>query len=161
MGAFPAEAVAMLASIAATVEPHRSRVGQRDALESYAKDLHLANVDLVALAVAGVFRRETPAAVFVPTISGATARSIARFRLPVWVVAVSPNEAACQGLQFSYGVRSVHRPEEAGDWNAFARAWLAEYGISGEIALLTEGPSRHNPEANNRMEIIDLTRPAR
>ncbi len=161
MGAFPVEAVAMLASIAATVEPHRSRIAQREALETYAKDLHLAKVDLVALAVAGVFRRETPAAVFVPTISGATARSIARFRLPVWVVAVSPNEAACQWLQLSYGVRSVHCQEESGDWNAFARAWLAEHGISGDIALLTEGPSRHHPDANNRMEIIDLTRPAR
>jgi pyruvate kinase len=156
MGAWPAEAVAMLARIAAVTEPHRSRVGQRDDLERHARGLRFGAVDLVAVAVAQTFRRASPAAVFVPTISGATARSIARFRLPAWVVAVSPHEATCQTLQFSYGVRSVHRPEEAADWSAFARDWLARHGVAGEIALLTEGPSRQHPDANNRLEIIEL-----
>ena len=156
MGAYPAEAVAMLARIAAEAEPHRSRVAQREALETHAHDLRMSPVDLVAIAVARTFRHAAPAAVFVPTISGATARSVARFRLPAWVVAVSPHEATCQALQFSYGVRSVHRSEEAADWNVFARDWLAQTGVAGEIALLTEGPSRLNPGANNRMEIIDL-----
>jgi len=156
MGAYPAEAVAMLARIAAESEPHRSRVAQREALEAHAHELRMSAVDLIAIAVAGVFRHAAPAAVFVPTISGATARSIARFRLPVWVVAVSPHEATCQALQFSYGVRSVHRSEETADWSLLAREWLVRHGVAGEIALLTEGPSRHNPDANNRLEIIDL-----
>ena len=158
MGAWPAEAVAMLARIAAATEPHRSRVAQRDDLERYARGKHFGTVDLVAVAVAQTFRRASPAAVFVPTISGATARGIARFRLPAWVVAVSPHEATCQGLQFSYGVIPVLSPDGSGDWNAFAREWLARHGIAGEIALLTEGPSRRHPDANNRLEIIDLTR---
>jgi pyruvate kinase len=101
-----------------------------------------------------------PAAVFVPTISGATARSVARFRLPVWTIAVSPHEATCRALQLSYGVQALHLPEPPDDWSAFARAYLAEHGISGRIALLTEGPSARSPRANNRMEIIDLRRPA-
>jgi pyruvate kinase len=159
MGAYPAEAVAMLARIAAEVEPHRSRVAQREVFETYARGLRPSAIDLIAMAVARTFKSAAPAAVFVPTISGATARGIARFHLPAWVVAASPHEATCQALQFSYGVRSVHRPEEAADWNAFARDWLARHGVAGEIALLTEGPSRLNPSANNRMEIIDLARP--
>jgi pyruvate kinase len=28
--------------------------------------------------------------------------------------------------------------------------------VSGDLAVLTEGPSSKHPEANNRMEIIDL-----
>jgi len=159
MGAFPVEAVAMLARIAAEVEPHLSRVSQRDAFVAGGQGLRVSDVDLIALAVARTFERGAPAAVFVPTISGATARSIARFRLPAWLVAVSPHASTCQALQFSYGVTTVHEPEPPESWNAFARGWLAQHGIIGEIALLTEGPSARNPDANNRMEIIDLTRP--
>ena len=158
MGAFPAEAVAMLARIAAETEPHRSRVAQREVLEAYAHDPSLATVDLIAIAVARTFRNAAPAAVFVPTVSGATARSITRFRLPVWIVAVSPHDATCQALQLSYGVTTAHAAETPEDWNAFVRDWLARHGLSGEIALLTEGPSARHPEANNRMEIIELTR---
>jgi len=28
--------------------------------------------------------------------------------------------------------------------------------VSGDLTVLTEGPSSKHPEANNRMEIIDL-----
>jgi pyruvate kinase len=156
VGAHPVEAVAMLARIAAETEPHRSRVSRREVFHTCGHDPHLPEVDLVATSVAHVFDRAAPAAVFVPTLSGATARSIARFRLPVWIVAVSPNAATCQALQFSWGVTTVHLPAGCDDWTAFARAWLAERGLGGEIALLTEGPSPLNPAANNRMEIITL-----
>ncbi len=156
VGAHPVEAVAMLARIAAEAEPHRSRVSQREVFHTYGRDLRLSEVDLVALSVAQVIERAAPVAVFVPTLSGATARSIARFRLPVSIVAVSPNVATCQALQFSYGVTAVHFPAGCDDWTTFARGWLAERGLGGEIALLTEGPSPLNPAANNRMEIITL-----
>jgi len=160
MGAWPVEAVAMLARIAAETEPHRSRAGQREALQTYGRGLPLSNVDLIAMAVTRTFELAEPVAVIVPTISGATARSIARFRLPVWTIAASPHEATCRALQFSYGVRAVHLAEPPDDWSAFARAFQAEHGIAGRIALLIEGPSARNPQANNRMEIIDLTRAA-
>ena len=135
-------------------------MSQRDAFVAGRRGGRATDVDLIALAVTRTFERAAPAAVFVPTVSGATARSIARFRLPAWLVAVSPHEATCQALQFSYGVAAVHEPEPPEGWNAFAREWIARHGIAGEIALLTEGPSARNPDANNRMEIIDLTRPA-
>ena len=157
MGAWPVEAVEMLARIAAEAEPHRSRVSQREILRTYGRDLDVSDVDLVAVAATRTFELTDPAAVIVPTLSGATARSVARFRLPVWIVAVSERAATCQGLQFSYGVHAIHLGEPPDDWSAFARAFLAEQGISGRIALLTEGPSVHHPHANNRMEIIDLT----
>ncbi|MFZ5786073.1 MAG: pyruvate kinase [Acidobacteriota bacterium] len=159
VGAYPVEAVGMLARIAAETEPHRSAAARREVFRTHGNDAHPSEVDLVALSVARVFERAAPVAVFVPTLSGATARNIARFRLPVWAVAVSPSQATCQALQFSYGVATVHLPEGCGDWTAFARSWLADRGIGGELALLIEGPSALNPGANNRMEIITLTGP--
>lgn len=45
----------------------------------------------------------TPTAVIVPTATGHTARMISRFKLPVWIAAVSSAETTCYGLQFLYG----------------------------------------------------------
>jgi pyruvate kinase len=101
--------------------------------------------------------RVTPAAVFVPTRSGSTARSIARFRLPVWTVAVSSLEATCQRLQFSWGIYPVYEADHPDDWRSYIASWIADQGLVGDLAVLTEGPSSKHPEANHRMEIVDLT----
>jgi pyruvate kinase len=157
-GRFPVEAVAMLARIAEATEPHLPRERIRLGVERYGRDGTLSQVDLIALSVYTSVDRVAPAAVIVPTLSGATARNLARFRLPVWVVGVSPREGTCQALQFSSGVFPVHQPEQPGDWNRFARDWLRSQGAEGALAVLTEGPSPQHPNANHRMEIIDLTR---
>jgi pyruvate kinase len=114
--------------------------------------------DLIAFSVEAALERISPAAVIVPTRSGASARSITRFRLPVWITAVSSQERTCQGLQFSYGVCPVHEPDHPEDWNTYARHLLQAQGVDGRLVILTEGPSSKHPEANNRMEIIDLER---
>jgi len=114
--------------------------------------------DLIALSVETTLEHIAPAAVFVPTHSGETARRITRFRLPVWIVAVSSQEATCQRLQFSYGVCPVHEPDHPDDWNAYVRDWLQAHEVEGNLVVLTEGPSSKRPETNNRVEIIDLTR---
>jgi pyruvate kinase len=157
MGKYPVDAVAMLAKIAEAIEPHRPIHSVREAL----KDLEGSKVsfaDLIAFSVETTLERISPAVVFVPTRSGYTARSIARFRLPVWIAAVSSQETTCQGLQFSYGVYPVEEPEHPEDWNAFVRQWLRKHGVEGDLVILTEGPSSKHPETNNRMEIIDLRR---
>jgi pyruvate kinase len=77
----------------------------------------------------------------------------------VWIVAVSPEEATCQRLQFSYGVYAVHEPDYPEDWRLYARNWLQSHGVNGNLVVLTEGPSSKHPDANHRMEIIDLGRP--
>ncbi len=76
--------------------------------------------------------------------------------MPVWTVAVSPNEATCRALQFSYGVHPVCEADYPENWNAFARQWLKTNKVEGDMVLLTEGPCDAHPKANNRMEIIDL-----
>jgi pyruvate kinase len=158
MGKYPVEAVAMLASIAEAVEPCRPSHSAREMLKAIDQREQVSLTDLISLSVETTLEHIAPAAVFVPTHSGATARRITRFRLPVWIVAVSSQEATCQRLQFSYGVHPVHEPDHPDDWNAYVREWLRAHEVEGNLVVLTEGPSAKRPETNNRVEIIDLGR---
>jgi len=158
MGRYPVDAVKMLAKIAAAIEPHRPSHSVRQVLRESDHDDNISLRDLIAVSVEAAMERVSPAAVIVPTRSGASARSLTRFRLPVWITAVSSQAKTCQGLQFSYGVYPVHEPEHPDNWRGFARTWLRTHGVDGELVILTEGPSSKHPEANNRMEIIDLSR---
>ncbi len=157
MGTYPVDAVAMLAKIAAAVEPHRSQHHMHDTLGAGKGDA-VNLTDLIALNVDTTVDHTSPAAVIVPTRSGATARSIARFRLPVWITAVSSLESTCQRLQFSYGVYPVNEPYHPEDWKEFARKVLRLQGVAGNLVILTEGPSAKHPDANNRIELIDLSK---
>jgi pyruvate kinase len=159
LGRYPVEAVTMLAKISAAVEPHRRRSAVRETLRSERLYGEVRLRDVIALAVEDTFEHVTPAAVLVPTLSGATARSIARFRLPAWIVAVSPHEATCQQLLFSHGVLPEHEAQLPESWNTYAQAWARSRNLDGNLMLLTEGPSSKNPQANHRMELIELKRP--
>ena len=158
MGMYPVEAVEMLARIAASIEPHRQSHQVREALRGLGHEENINLKDLIALSVETTLERISPAAVFVPTRSGASARSITRFRLPVWIAGISSQETTCQDLQFSYGVYPVHEPDHPEDWKAYVREFLGSHGLDGNLVVLTEGPSEKHPEGNNRMEIIDLRR---
>jgi len=157
MGKYPAESTRMLARIAAAVEPERSDSCMREALEAFGESKEKSRADLIALSVERILEHASPAAVFVPTKSGYTARNIARFRLPVWIVAVSTTEKTCRDLQLSYGIYPLHVRDFPDDWKEFARVWLAEHNIGGDFVVLTQGPSPKNPDANDRMELIDLS----
>jgi pyruvate kinase len=76
--------------------------------------------------------------------------------MPVWIAAVSSYERTCQSLVFSYGVQPVYEPDHPDNWESFVRGWLGRHQVTGDLAILTEGPSTKHPEAHNRMEIIDL-----
>jgi len=156
MGDYPVEAVAMLVKIAAATEPHRSSHHVTEAIKRQGSDSSVNPQDLIALSVAATVSRVTPPTVIVPTRGGATARRIARFRLPIWISAISSNEKTCQQLQFSYGVYSHCEPEHPYAWKAWACQWLLKQGLEGDLVLVTEGPSRKHPDRNNRMEIIDV-----
>ena len=156
MGKYPVDAVAMLAKIAEAIEPHRPAHHVREVLKDIGRGGKVSLADLIALSVETALERISPAAVFVPTRSGYTARSIARFRPPVWIAALSSQESTCQNLQFSYGVYPVHEPEHPEYWKSYIHGWMHDHEVDGDLAVLTEGPSTKHPEANNRMEIIDL-----
>jgi pyruvate kinase len=156
MGKFPVEAVAMLARIATVTEPYRTTSCDHDVFANYhlTKDAHL--VGLISRNVQQSVALLAPTAVMVPTASGFTARMVSRFKLPVWIAGISPHDATCHGLQFSYGVSPIHRPEQCCDWNAFARSWVGSEGLPEGLIVLTAGSSCCTPQTNPRMEIIDL-----
>jgi len=158
MGKYPVDAVAMLAKIAASVEVRRPAIAVKELYRGIDITGRIRPEHLIAIGVEACLEYVSPAAVFVPTRGGATARSIARFRFPVWTIAVSSQIATCQQLQFSSGVYPLHEPEHPEQWKTYVRRWVSEFGLEGELAVLTEGPSTKHPETNHRMEIIDLTR---
>jgi len=158
VGRYPVEAVEMLARIAAATERLRPARAVRDALRERPREEGAPVYDLIALSVDTLIERAAPAAVFVPTIGGTTARRIARFRPRPWIVAVSASRASCQRLLFTWGVLPTHVPERPHDWRSFVRDWLRAHGVEGSLVLVTEGPSPRHPDANERIEILDLAR---
>src|SRR5574342_1319659 len=101
MGKYPVDAVEMLAKIAAEVEPHRRPVTVRDLYQGIDIKSKLKSAHLIAIAVEASLEYASPAGVFAPTHSGATARMLSLFRIPVWITAVSSFEQTCQNLVFS------------------------------------------------------------
>jgi pyruvate kinase len=156
MGRYPVDSTRMLARIAATTEAHRPAHTVRELFKGVDLTGRIRPAHLVAVGVEASLEHVRPAAVLVPTRSGATARSIARFRFPVWTVAVSSQEATCRQLQFSAGVLPVHEADHPERWNDYAGRLMGELALAGNLVILTEGPSSRHPEANHRMEIIDL-----
>lgn len=158
MGSYPVESTAMLSRIAAAIEPHRPVLTVSEMFKGVELKGTLRPSHLIALGVETSLEYVTPAAVFVPTRSGATARRIASFRLPVWIAAVSSQETTCRQLQFTSGVFPIHETEHPEDWKPFVERWLSEQGLSGDLVLLTEGPSTKHPDANYRMEVLEMRR---
>jgi pyruvate kinase len=74
----------------------------------------------------------------------------------VWLVAPSPDAAACQGLAFSYGVYPVENPDEDTDWREFIERWLQANNMTAKRVMLVAGPSARNPNANHRIELMRL-----
>jgi pyruvate kinase len=157
MGDYPLEAVEMLAKIAAATEPHRRQRHFESTLKPQAKDYIPNAVDLIAVSIENILAKiDSPAAVLSPTASGYTARSLTRFRLPVWILAVSAAKRTCRELMFSYGVHPILEGEHPDDWTAYARSYASAYGLEGSCIIQTEGPSPDHPAANHKMEIINL-----
>jgi len=156
VGRFPEEAVAMLAKIAAATESQRAGASINRLDEFYRTHRPATTAEATARVVELALQTVPCDAVVVPTRTGATARMIARFKPPVWTVAVSADPSVCQGLAFSYGVHAVDRAAEPDDWRTFAGAWAREHGLSATSAMLVAGPSATHPDANYRIEFMRL-----
>jgi pyruvate kinase len=158
-GCYPEESVAVMAGIAQATEPH---VLARDVvrrLERTHDEDEISTEDLISLSIFGTAEALSPAAIVAPTLSGATARRVSRFRLPAWIIAVSPHESTCQALQFSYGVQAVHETERPANWTRYAFDWLERHGVGGDLALLTRGSATFHAGGTNHIEIVDLRSP--
>jgi pyruvate kinase len=157
MGKFPEEAVSMLASIAAYTEAHRpvTSIGHSREISIHNPPANAA--EATGLIVEHALQTIPCNYVFVPTGSGNTARMISRFKPVARIVALSHDNAVCQGLMFSYGVYPVKLDYEPENWSDFARNWLNEYREPGRNAMLVGGPNLLNPDANHRIEFLRIS----
>jgi pyruvate kinase len=159
MGVYPVEAVEMMARIATVVEPHNQMLDPSDALDAVRQADKPSKERLVSLSVYLSVEAINPVAVIAPTLSGATPRLITRFRLPPWIIAISPDETTCQELQFSYGVHPVDLAERPESWTQFVRDWLEQHGVTQGLVLLTQGTRLGRIDSVNQIEVIDLNAP--
>ena len=138
IGQYPVESVQMMADIAKYTETNRPRNMVADLLEeAMNKDEQIDQRDLLAVSINSAVRKLRPAIVFAPTVSGETARRVARFHLPIWIVAASPYEATAQRLQFTYGVCPEYLPMRPDNWEMYVRNWVQRNAVAGDLALLT------------------------
>ena len=121
----------------------------------------LAVLCAVLISLTIYFSIETlkPSVVMTPTLSGSTSRRISRFRPNAWIVGVSPNEATCQNLQFSYGVFPVHETKKPPKWDLYTREWMNKHDIDGDIVLLTQGAGTAGVGGTNTLVFLDLSLP--
>ncbi len=155
VGAYPVDAVGMLARIAGVTEENRSDRALGDYLPPSRSPGALIE-ETIASSVVATAKRLHPRLIAIPTSTGGTARRVTRYRLRPWIVALSHNPATCQRLAFSYGVYPVYLEGDRHDWNRILVDWCNKEGITSGIVVMTQGSSRRNPERTNQIEIFSL-----
>lgn len=155
VGAYPVEAVGMLARIARATEGSHSNYGFNDYLSPDASAGGLIE-ETIASSVVATARRLRPRLIAIPTRTGATARRVTRYRLRPWIVALSHNQATCQQLSFSYGIHPVYIAGDRHDWHNILVDWCSSEKITSGIVVMTQGSSRRNPERTNQIEVFSL-----
>jgi pyruvate kinase len=156
MGVFPVESVEMLGKIAATVEPVRRHISVREMHAGIDLSNRVRPEHLLTISVESSLEFLKPAAVFVQSVTGGTARRLAALHLPVPVIAVSRNKKTCRDLLFSYGVIPVYEPFEPPSWIEYSKMWLRRNALPGDFAILTQRVPAEDSKGNHRMEIINL-----
>jgi pyruvate kinase len=155
-GAFPVEAVSMLARIAAAVEPTRRNVGVQEMFAGVDLAGRIVPQHLISISVEASLEYLKPAVIFALTDKGASARRLAAFHLPVWIAAVTPHMKTCQDLIFSYGVIPVHELNLPLSRNGYAKEWVQRHQLPGQFAIMTRRLMEKDQEAGHRMDILNL-----
>ncbi len=156
VGRYPADAVAAMAAIARYTEQRIASTSLVPLLEELRAAGRLSLADEIALATYRAAEALRPDIIFGITTTGDSIRRLARFDLPVWIVAISCVERTVQQLIFSRGVYPVIGPATAESWACYAADWLRANGIAARRALLTESTSTRAPRDTAHLEILHL-----
>ncbi len=154
-GIYPLEAVKMMAKIAKVTEKERKYFPVRENILASFNRGRINLDEVLSLDVFTTVEHLKVKAVIIPTDTGATARKVARFRLPVWIYAFSPHESTCRHLLFSYGVRPVHLTECLSDWQGFALHWLRK-NVLKEGLVVSLQRTFLGSHKSYRLELIEL-----
>ena len=156
IGRHPAKTVEVMSDIARVTEADFAGFSLIELMEIYREADKVSAGDRVSLSVYSTCEIVRPTLIFVPSRSGSTARRIARYRLPIWVVAISENRQTCQQLQFSYGIYPDIYTPPVNDWQAFVRERMHALGATGDRVLLTQGTGTLGMPDATRIDIIGL-----
>jgi pyruvate kinase len=159
VGNYPVEAVEMMAKIAKTTEEWRSRT--KWGLDTIIKGITAREMsvdEVIPLQVHEALQKLPVAAVLTPTRSGATPRRISRFKPETWILAFTRVPRTCSFLSLSYGVYPVVVNENIESWEKETTEKAKEMGFvkSGDIVVLTQGPSSGKPGGTNMLKILTL-----
>jgi pyruvate kinase len=161
IGAYPVETVQMMTRIAQQAEAHLESLDYMELLRFEEHVKQASRDDLFSLNIKLISETMQPRMILVPSLTGATARRVARFRMPQWIIAGSHLETTCQRLQFSWGVHPRLVAEQL-DWEdalvrqKSARRWCEEFGIDTGLVILIEGAGTLRAHDTRRIDIVDL-----
>ena len=161
IGEYPVDAVQMMTRIAQQAEEHLDALTCRLLPRLEERVQEISQDDRFSLNIRLIADSMNPRLIIVPSLTGGTARRVARFRMNQWVIAASHLEKTCQRLQFSWGVfpRSV---AQALDWEdmavrqAAARQWCDYFGVTNGLVVLIEGAGTLRAHDTRRIDIVDL-----
>lgn len=153
VGKYPVQAVAMLSKIAQNVEHKRYIYPIYETLAKVLSSKSISLEDTMAINVFTTVKNLNPILLVTPTTSGATARRMSRFKLPIWIIGITHNKNVAQNLEFSYGVYPIYEEELPQDYKQYVKSII---GQSDSFFVLVKGPSKKNPDANNSLEIVRL-----
>jgi pyruvate kinase len=162
IGSHPVEAVATMAAIAARAEESfdfRSWGAGLGAQE--VADRASERVTATITAAAWRASEEVHAsAIIACTNSGATARSIARFRPEARIVAATPLDVTARQLTMSWGVDSVIVKESSSTdeivWFAVQRAVEEGYASTGDVVVVLAGSPEEPEPVTDTLRIVQI-----
>jgi pyruvate kinase len=153
-GAYPVEAVATMARLAARTDSARQATPPR---HDFPPDLEITISDAISFATCQAAQVLAAAAIITPTEAGSTARTVAKYRPRVPIVAASPNQRALRKLTLVWGVTPVlvDRTDNTDTLIEQAvQAGLAAGVIhKGDMTLITAGVPFGVPGTTNLMKV--------
>ena len=159
-GQYPVEAVKMQASIAHETEKHLAAHGPLQVPEGSTGTRVINNV--VGLSAVNMATTVGAKCIITPSVSGATARVVSKFKPKTMVIGVTPDERTLRRMQIYWGVlpmKSIQfNSTEDICSSAIELVCAKEYAETGDIVILTAGlPSRNADKgregASNMMRI--------
>lgn len=158
-GNYPVRAVQTMVKIAEEAERVR-RLSMGNGIESFEQTNSVASA--VSHASVLTAREVGASAIIAPTVSGATAKKLSRFRPPVPIVAVTPSPIVHRQLALYWGVYALmgermNTTDEVVE-DAVRLAHQAGYVDQGDIVLVTGGVVGGVPGSTNIMTVRRISR---
>jgi pyruvate kinase len=155
IGQYPAETVAMMASIARVTEHQRKSIAGDCGLPTYFRSIigrrGITVGDVVSLNVIEAMDALGIRFIITPTRTGSTPRRISRFKPDAWILSFSRHEETRRFLAFSYGVYPLLIETDEKEWHKRIITLVQDAGLiaRGDRVILTEGLSPGEPSTDS------------